>query len=161
MKNWPMQMLPLILMVMMLVACATPPAPGPGQAAPKRVSVQFYLVHEEPGPDIVERKVAGTGETVFLAQKPDLTESDMAWAQTQVDRLSGRASVLAHFTIEGSDKLAALTRRNIGRRIAIVIDGKIIATPLITSQIPNGRLLIEGFKSAAEAQRVADALAKR
>jgi preprotein translocase subunit SecD len=110
---------------------------------------------------VKERKVEATGETIFLADRPDLTERDIAWAAMEIDSLSSRASVLVHFAPVGADKLAALTRQNIGKRMAIFIDGKALSTPLITSEIRDGRATIQGFKSAAEAQRVADSLAQR
>jgi preprotein translocase subunit SecD len=147
------------LPLLFLVACGTAPTPtGPGQGAPKRAIVQFYLVREEPGPNVVEYKVGATSETIFLAQKPDLTNRDIAWAEMQMDPITGRASVLVHLTLEGREKLALLTGRNAGRRLAIAVDGRIISTPLITKELRDGRATIQGFRSAAEAQRVADSL---
>jgi len=161
-KRLAMRFFPLLLLLVLLVACETAPAPtGPMQAAPKPVSVQFYLIYETPGNNLVERTVEATGETILLAGRPDLTERDISWAQVQIDPLSSRPSVLVHFTPVGTDKLASLTRQNIGRRMAIIIDGRILATPLITSEIRDGRATIQGFKSVAEAQRVADSLAQR
>jgi len=157
-----MRSLLLLLALIAVAACETEPVPlSPTQGAPKRVTVQFYLIYEAPGLNVKERKVEATGETIFLADRPDLTERDIAWAAMEIDSLSSRASVLVHFAPVGADKLAALTRQNIGKRMAIFIDGKALSTPLITSEIRDGRATIQGFKSAAEAQRVADSLAQR
>ena len=164
-----MRFFPLLMTLLLVAACRIEPVPSgtvqrQGAATPglpRRVSVQFYLIYEAPSPTLTERKVETTGETIFLASRPDLTERDMAWAEMQVDSLSARASVLVHFTPIGADKLAALTKQNIGRRMAIMIDGRTLATPLITSEISDGRATIQGFKSASEAQRVADSLAQR
>jgi len=148
-----------LLLFVFVAACGTAPRPtGPGQGARKRASVQFYLVHEQPGPDVAEYKVNTTSETIFLAPRPELTNRDISWAEMQVDSITGRASVLIHFTIEGTDKLAILTGRNAGRRLAIAVDGRIISTPLIAKELRDGRATIQGFPSAAEAQRVADSL---
>jgi len=154
-------LLPALCFLLFAACTMTSPGPETTEGSPARVSAEFYLVYEAPGGNVVERTVEATSETVFLSSRPDLTERDISWATMQTDRLSGRPAVLIHFTPIGTDKLALLTRQNIGRRLAIVIDGKILSTPLIRAEIRDGRATIEGFKSAAEAQRVADALAGR
>jgi preprotein translocase subunit SecD len=154
----------LFLILLLAAACETarvPPGAAQSPTARKRASVQFFLIYEAPASDLAERKVEATGETVFLAAKPDLTNADIAWAEMQVDPISSRPSVLVHFTPVGTDKLAALTKQNIGRRMAIILDGRVLATPLITSEIGDGRATLQGFKSAGEAQWVADSLAQR
>ncbi|MCX8037661.1 MAG: hypothetical protein N3D11_11580 [Candidatus Sumerlaeia bacterium] len=153
----------LLLLVLAMTACETPPVePLPRPAGlPPAPLFQIYLIHEEPGPNVVERRVEKTGETIFLARRPDATEYDMAWAEVQVDRITGRPSVLAHFTIEGADKLALLTAQNIGRRMALIMDGRVLATPLIIAPIRDGRIRIEGFVSKEQAQRLADAVNRR
>lgn len=102
-----------------------------------------------------------TGEIVFLGPSPDLTERDIAWVEMQSERISGRPSLLVHFTPVGADKFAVLTRQNVGRRLAIVVNGTIISTPLIRAEIRDGRATIQGFRSATEAQALAAALGRR
>ncbi len=157
-----MRVIVLLGLSLLVTACETAPVtPGAVQGGPRRVSLQFFLVYEDPGANVVERKVEATGETVYLAAQSELTENDIAWAEMHTDPITGRASVLTHFTIAGADRLAALTGRNTGRRLAIVLDGRIIATPLITMPIRDGRAVIEGFRSSSEAKQVADSLGRR
>lgn len=157
-----MRILLLVLLLPLSACWLNPPTEKlPSEAGRPRISVQFFLVLETVGADIVERKVESTGEVLLLEKKPDLTERDIAWARMETVRGTGRPSVLIHLTPLGRDKLDMLTRQNIGKRLAIVVDGRILSTPLIRGTISDGRASIQGFKSAAEAQRVADALAWR
>ena len=156
----------LALALVLLAACAPVPispeaarrTAGSGRAP---VSIEFYLVHEAPGENVVERRMERTGEIVFLGPSPDLTERDIAWVEMQSERISGRPSLLVHFTPVGADKFAVLTRQNVGRRLAIVVNGTIISTPLIRAEIRDGRATIQGFRSATEAQALAAALGRR
>jgi len=152
----------LIVSLLTLAACETPPTPGDlSSPSAKQISIEFHLVHDLPRANSIERKVEATGETIYLASRPDLTEREIDWAEMQRDPLTSRPSVAVYFTRPGTDKLASLTRHNIGRALAIVIDGKVLSVPYISSEIPTGRVTIRGFQSAAEAQRVADSFARR
>jgi len=113
------------------------------------------------GAGIEQRKIDSTGEIVLLARRPDLTEGDISWATLLTDAGGLRPAVLVHFTPSGRDKLELLTRQNVGKRLAIVVEGKILSAPLIRTAIRDGRATIQGFRSVQEAQRVADALAWR
>jgi preprotein translocase subunit SecD len=150
-----------VLLLLMLTACLpTGSRPG-GPGAPAPVSIEFYLIHEEFVEGLTPRVVERTGETVLLASQPDLTEDHIGWAASEVDRVAGQPYILLHFTPLGTDKLATLTRGNIGKRLAVFVDGRIISTPMIQGVIDDGRVTIRGFKTIDEARRVARFLARR
>ena len=137
-------------------------APENGGVGPARgVSVAFYLVHDSPQPDLVERQVPRSGTTLRIAPKPDIATSDIAWATMERDEIRGRPVLIVHLTPMGQSKLATLTSQNVGKWMAIAVDGEFIATPLIQEPIRDGRVSIVGFRSVEEAQRVADGLARR
>ncbi|MDA3886328.1 MAG: protein translocase subunit SecD [Candidatus Delongbacteria bacterium] len=57
---------------------------------------------------------------------------------------------------QGGRKFADITGNNIGRRLAIILDGKLFMAPNINSRIPNGRGVITlGGSSATEARDMA------
>ena len=56
----------------------------------------------------------------------------------------GRPAVSFSFKSAGAKKFARATRENIGRRLAIVLDGQVISAPTIQSVIPNGNGVITG-----------------
>ncbi len=56
------------------------------------------------------------------------------------------------FNAEGSKKFADLTAANVGRRLAIVLDGKIQSAPRIREAIPSGEAVISGRFNVEQAQ---------
>jgi len=68
-----------------------------------------------------------------------------------------RGGYLVHlvFNGEGGDRFAAITRAYIGRRIAIVLDNKVIIAPVVRDAITDGKAVIEGITNLQRAQEVA------
>ena len=56
---------------------------------------------------------------------------------------------------EGARKFAKITGRNIKRRLAIVLDNKVIMAPVIQTKITDGRAQITGLKDIEEAKDIA------
>lgn len=84
----------------------------------------------------------------------ELKGSDLVDARVQYDRFN-RPEVALEFTSEGAKKFAELTRNNIGRRLAIVLDGTIYSAPTIQTAITDGRAVITGINDLDEATRIA------
>ncbi len=65
-----------------------------------------------------------------------------------------------HLTLteEGARKFYLLTKANIGKPLAIVVEKQILSMPLVHSAIPNGRLSISGYFSEEEADGIIEAL---
>ena len=59
------------------------------------------------------------------------------------------------FNSIGSKKFAKITGDNVGRRLAIVLDGKVYSAPRINEQIPSGEARITGRFSIKEAKDLA------
>lgn len=148
-------------LIVLALGCATSPTQTTTSQTSKPASVGFYLVHEAPGEGLIEYRWDRTGETLFLSTTPDLTNADIRLAKVRLDMIKRRAVVLVHFTPVGSEKLATLTSRNIGKRMAIAVDRRIISVPLIHAAIRDGRATIQGFNSPDEAQRIADSLSRK
>jgi preprotein translocase subunit SecD len=73
---------------------------------------------------------------------------------------SGAASALASaqvgvkFDAEGSKLFAKITKENIGKPLAIFLDGQVISAPTIQSEIPNGEAVITGNFTPNEAREL-------
>jgi protein-export membrane protein SecD len=59
------------------------------------------------------------------------------------------------FNSEGGTEFAQITGQHVNKRLAIVLDGKIITAPNINGPIPDGKAVIEGIKSIDEAKEIA------
>jgi len=54
----------------------------------------------------------------------------------------------------GSDKWKTFTGNNINKLAPIILDNKIISMPRIKSEIPNGKIYLDGFKNMREARHI-------
>ncbi len=74
-------------------------------------------------------------EAVFVAPKPVLTGRDIEKVSFFKDE-TGRPAVGFTLTDEGSPKMwKATSQNNIGKRLAILLDGKVVSAPIIRSGI--------------------------
>lgn len=64
----------------------------------------------------------------------------------------GLPQVSLRFDAEGAKLFAELTKKNIGKQIAILLDGEIISAPTVQAEIPNGQAVITGDYSLKEAK---------
>lgn len=67
----------------------------------------------------------------------------------------GSYSISLEFTSDGAGNFSDVTSENVGRRLAIVLDGKVYSAPNINEAISGGRAQITGSFSPEEAQRLA------
>lgn len=89
----------------------------------------------------------------YLLGKVLVGGKDLVDAKTQYDNL-GRAVVALTFSSEGAELFDAATAENIGRQIAIVLDGVVISAPVVQERIAGGNAQISGSFTAAEAGRL-------
>jgi len=67
----------------------------------------------------------------------------------------GSPQVSLEFDDEGRQLFAEITRRNVGRQVAILIDGIIISAPVVQEEIPEGNAVISGDFTVDEAKELA------
>ncbi len=67
----------------------------------------------------------------------------------------GNWSVSLEFNGRGASRFAEITTENVGRRLAIVLDGTVYSAPVIQTAITQGRAEISGSFSPEEAKRLA------
>lgn len=83
---------------------------------------------------IAEKMFEYTGLTGKLLQKSSL----------EFNQNTGEAMVSLQFNSEGSDLFAKITRENVGRRLAIFLDGDVKSSPNIKEEIRGGNAVISG-----------------
>jgi SecD/SecF fusion protein len=71
---------------------------------------------------------------------------------------SGRVDVSMQMNSEGARKWKNLTAANVGRRIAIILDGYVYSAPVVNGEIPNGNSSISGNFTIEEGQDLANIL---
>ncbi len=86
----------------------------------------------------------------MVEEKPALSGSCISNTQPVVDGISN--AINFRLNSVGTKKFAEITKNNIGRLLAIVLDGKILMAPMINTPIINGNGSITGNFSSQEVQ---------
>ncbi len=108
-------------------------------------SVEGYeLKHMEAG--------RGGGEPILVEKNAVLTGDLLVDAKTEFSSSGfGEPYVSLTFNSKGADLFSKVTATNVGKRLAIALDGKIQSAPVIREPIPSGRAQITGNFSVDEA----------
>ncbi len=80
---------------------------------------------------------------IKLKEKPSLTPIDILKAERYFG-FSGQPELSIVLTKQGAKKFSELTRKNIGRPIAIVINKKIISLPIVNTEITGNEVNVSG-----------------
>ena len=125
------------------------------------------VIIELPGISNTEDAIKMIGKTALLEFKlenPDgtlgetlLTGGALKKADVSYDNL-GRPQIQFEMNQEGAVKFAEITRNNIGKKLAITLDGKVQTAPMINSEIPSGNGVITGNYTVEEAKATATLL---
>ncbi len=81
-----------------------------------------------------------------------LTGKDLQNAQVIFDPSTGLPQVSLTFNSEGAKKFADITTNNVGKVLAILLDGSPLSTPVIKESITDGTAVINGNFTAEQAQ---------
>lgn len=76
-------------------------------------------------------------------------------ADVAFDPTTGRPTVSITFNDEGSKLFAKITKENVGKTIAIYLDGAIISAPNVNEEITGGQAVISGSFNTTEARDLA------
>lgn len=95
-------------------------------------------------------------EPLLVEKETELAGSELINADVQFDQSRfGEPYVSIEFNAQGAEKFAKITAGSIGRRLAIVLDDKILSAPRINEAIPGGKAMITGRFSTEEAKDLA------
>lgn len=98
-------------------------------------------------------------EPLLIAKESSLGGDTIVKAKTDFSsRGFGEPYVSLSLNSKGAEIFANLTATNIGKRLAIVLDGKVVSAPTIRSAIPGGQAMIEGNFTAEEANDLSNIL---
>lgn len=96
------------------------------------------------------------GKQIFVMymvnKTPELTGGVVTDAQANIDPSTSTPVVNMEMNSEGATDWARITGANVGKRIAIMLDGVVFTAPNVKGKIPGGRSQIEGSESMEEAK---------
>tara|TARA_X000001036_G_scaffold205835_1_gene193438 strand:+ start:250 stop:1794 length:1545 start_codon:yes stop_codon:yes gene_type:complete len=120
----------------------------------KTAQLNFRLVsdNEEFG---IDKLVSENGEDLNVSKRIVMSGENLIEAQPSFNNQSSEPTV--SFTLDrlGAQKFGRTTSDNVGKRLAIVLDGKVISAPSINEPITSGSGIISGNFSFQEATDLA------
>ncbi|WP_338626222.1 protein translocase subunit SecD [Selenomonas sp. TAMA-11512] len=117
------------------------------------------IIIELPGVKDPDAAIKVIGKTAMLEFQDEdgntvMTGTDLKDAQAATNQ-SGQHVVHLEFSAEGAQKFGELTTMNVGRRIAILLDGEVLTAPNVREPIMGGRAEITGQETLDEANNLA------
>ncbi len=85
-------------------------------------------------------------------KEPELTGGVITDAVATIDPNTSGAVVNMTMDSQGATEWARITGANVGKRIAIILDGVAYNAPVVKGKIPGGRSVIEGMENLQEAK---------
>jgi preprotein translocase subunit SecD len=109
-----------------------------------------------PGAERVPASKTGTGlpGALWLKREGGMAGPFVAEAHV-IAAADGQPAVEFTLTPEGRDRFAALTRANIGRRLAVVVNGAVVAASIIGAEMADGKAMLSGSYTEPEARALA------
>ncbi|MBI4708436.1 MAG: protein translocase subunit SecD [Candidatus Omnitrophica bacterium] len=101
---------------------------------------ELKYTEDDSEPVLLEKQAVLTGDS--------LTDAAVHFSQTEFNE----PVVALKFNAEGAKRFAEITAANVGKRLAIVLDGKVQSAPRIKESIPSGEAVITGRFSVEQAQ---------
>jgi len=99
-----------------------------------------------------EGKVVVDATPQFIAT--DLTGRYLTKATLEFDQNTREPRVSLQFDDTGTKLFAQITKDNIGKMVAIYLDGAPISTPVVREEIPNGQAIISGNFTPTEGKQL-------
>ena len=130
------------------------------------------IIVDLPGVEKVDEAISLIGKTAQLSFKEEtidlkistnspvlkdtgLTGEHIQKATVSFDSQTGKPQVALSFSKKGAELFAIVTKRNIKKPIAIVVDNFIISAPIVQQEIIEGNAVISGNFTTDEAKKLA------
>jgi preprotein translocase subunit SecD len=127
----------------------------------------YHLIYKEGQRNVEEYNV----QTIFIPKTTaaatasgtqnwvatNLTGKNLKQASVQFDN-TGRPEVSLQFDADGGKLFSEITGRNVGKPIAIFLDGQVISAPTVDTEIDGGSAVINGSFTVAQANILAERL---
>ena len=97
-------------------------------------------------------------ELIGVRSEVELTGDVISEASVNFDQATNQPRVSMNMNAEGARRWARITGANIGKPIAIVLDGYVYSYPNVETKISNGRSSISGLESVTEAEDLVNIL---
>jgi preprotein translocase subunit SecD len=124
----------------------------------QRAILEIRLAETKPRRGLLRAPVEASDREIFLYDTPLVTNVDVEGAY--VIETHGRFNVGVTLTETGADAMARSTAVQRGKLLAIILDGRVVAAPMIAGAV-GAQIVIDHAYTRADAERIASSLSRR
>ena len=130
------------------------------QATPTPTTLEVRLAEQAPGAGLVEVTVQNSTEKVYLHPETIVTNADVVRAIVVPGITSVNFNVAVTFSSAGAAKMSRATASHLNKPVAILINGRVVAAPVVRAQISD-QAVISGDFDREQAAAIAAGLNPR
>jgi SecD-like export protein len=117
------------------------------------VRFEVRLAEENPTPGFRAAGISGAGRQIYIYSEPVVANSDIVQARVVQGDSASVFGVSLTFNAEGAAKMLRATQSHIGRPLAILVDGEVVAAPVVRAPVTTAAIISGNF-ARAEAERI-------
>src|SRR5215467_7968975 len=130
------------------------------QATPALTTLEVRLAEQAPGAGLVEATVQNSNEKVYLHPESIVTNADVVRATVVPGITSVNFNVAITFNTAGAAKMSRATASHLNKPVAILINGRVVAAPIVRAQIAE-QAVISGDFDREQASAIAAGLNRK
>jgi preprotein translocase subunit SecD len=125
------------------------------------VSLEIRIVQDTPADNLTKMTMSvwNGQRTYYVHNEVLLTEKDVTGANV-VKKDNGAPTIWLALSKEGQEKLDRITRRNVGKRLGVVINGRLQCASPIYGPIDRGVVVVTGLMLERSAEKCSRALTR-
>ena len=123
------------------------------------VRLEVHLADAQPVAGSIVAEVADSGRIIYIDPKTIVDNDDIAQAWVTEDG-ANQFGVSVQLFEDGAQRMRQATAANLGRLIAVLIDGQVVMAPIIRSATSDSAVITGEF-SRAEAKRIVEGIRAR
>jgi preprotein translocase subunit SecD len=123
------------------------------------VRFEVRLAEDQPIPGLIVARVADSGRVIYLHPEIVVNNDDILQSWVSEDS-PNQFAVAVQLLPGGAERMRQATATHVGRPVAILIDGTVVAAPVVRAPIGDAAV-ISGNYTRAEAERIADGMKLR
>jgi preprotein translocase subunit SecD len=123
----------------------------------QKAKVELRLAQDVPDEHSQTMEVFGSKRKVFVEAKTYFSNSDIETARAELteDTVIKEPVLILKLTADGSTRFAKFTTDNYNKAVAIIIDDKVMSTPIIRETITSWLIYFTGKFTIDEAEAIA------
>ena len=131
-----------------------------GSTLQAAIRFEVRLAEDQPTPGLREARVDGSDRVVYLHEETIVTNDDIEQSRVVQGDGSSDFGVAVQFNAAGAQKMRQATAGHVGRPMAILVDGVVVAAPVVRAVIGTSAV-INGVYTEAEAERIVNGIGIR